>query len=136
MLDSPNASFELRVWVFESVTLMESSRENTRSQRRVEASIPIQVRGLDSAGVEYDDSTTAVEVSRRGLSFLTKHDLALLATLTVVIPGRGPVRPDVGPTDFFAEATVVRTTKEDDELFRVGVRFMGATLPIYSSESS
>jgi len=115
---------------------MEPSKDRTRSQRRVEAAIPIQVRGLDVAGQEYDDSTTAVEVSRRGLSFLTKHDLALFATLTVVIPGRGPVRPDEGPTDFFAEATVVRTTREDDEFFRVGVRFMGATLPIYSSETS
>ena len=116
--------------------MMEEQGEDKRSQRRVEAAIPIQVRGLDSAGIEYDDSTTAVEVSRRGLSFLTKHDLALFATLQVVIPGRGPVRPNEGPSDFFTEATVVRAIKEDDELYRVGVRFMGATLPMYSSESS
>jgi hypothetical protein len=113
---------------------MEPSVENKRSQRRVEAAIPIHVRGLDAAGVEYDDSTNAVEVSRRGLSFLTKRDLALFATLTVVIPGRGPMRPNEGPTDFFTEATVVRSIKEDEEFFCVGVRFMGATLPMYSSE--
>ena len=113
---------------------MEPSSENKRSQRRVEAAIPIQVRGLDVAGQEYDDATTALEVSRRGLSFLTKHELALFATLTVVIPGRGPMRPDEGPTDFFTEATVVRSVKEDEEFYRVGVRFMGATLPMYSSE--
>ena len=115
---------------------MEEHGENKRSQRRVEAAIPIQVRGVDSAGGEWEDSTNAVEVSRRGLSFLTKRDLALFATLTVVIPGRGPVRPEEGSNDFFAQATVVRAVKEDDELFRVGVRFMGATLPIYSSETS
>ena len=115
---------------------MEDQNEDKRSQRRVEAAIPIQVRGLDAGGMAYDDSTNAVEVSRRGLSFLTKHDLPLFATLTVVIPGRGPVRPSEGPTDFFTEATVVRSTKEDEEYFRVGVRFMGATLPMYSSESS
>lgn len=115
---------------------MEVSGENKRSQRRVEAAIPIQVRGLDSAGVEYDDSTNALEVSRRGLSFLTKRDLAMFAPLTIVIPGRGPLRPNEGPSDFFAEATVVRTIREDDEYFRVGVRFMGATLPMYSSEGS
>ena len=113
---------------------MEPAHEDKRSQRRVEAAIPIQVRGLDAVGQEYDDVTTAVEVSRRGLSFLTRHELALFATLTVVIPGRGPVRPDEGPTDFFTEATVVRSIKEDEEFFRVGVRFMGATLPMYSSE--
>jgi len=113
---------------------MEPTNDNKRSQRRVEAAIAIQVRGLDAAGQEYDDSISAVEVSRRGLSFLTKHDLAIFATLTVVIPGRGPVRPDEGPTDFFTEATVVRSIKEDEELYRVSVRFMGATLPMYSSE--
>jgi hypothetical protein len=113
---------------------MEPSSENKRSQRRVEAAIPIRVRGLDSAGLEYDDATTAVEVSRRGLSFLTKRELAIFASLTVVIPGRGPMRPNAGPTDFFTEATVVRSTKQDEEFYRVGVRFIGATLPMYSSE--
>ena len=116
--------------------MMEANSEDKRSQRRVEAAIPIQVRGQDSAGMEYDDFTTALEVSRRGLSFLTKHDLPLFAALTVVIPGRGPARPSEGPTDFFTEATVVRSTREDEEYFRVGVRFVGATLPMYSSESS
>ena len=114
--------------------MTEPSTENKRSQRRVEAAIPIQVKGLDAAGQEYDDSTTALEVSRRGLSFLTKRELAIFGALTVVIPGRGPMRPDEGPTDFFTEATVVRSDKEDEEFYRVGVRFMGATLPMYSSE--
>ena len=115
---------------------MDPSGQQKRSQPRVEAAIPIQVRGVDSAGLEYDDTVTALEVSRRGLSFLTNHDLAIFATLTVVIPGRGPMRPADGPTDFFAKAMVVRCVKEDEEYYRVGVRFMGATLPIYSSEGS
>jgi hypothetical protein len=113
---------------------MEPSSEQKRSQRRVEAAIHIQVRGQDSAGLEFDDTATALEVSRRGLSFLTPHELAVFATLTVTIPGRGPMRPDEGPSDFFTEATVVRSVKEDEESYRVSVRFMGATLPMYSSE--
>ena len=113
---------------------MEDSNQEKRSQHRVEAAIPIRVQGMDVAGQEYNDSTTALEVSRRGLSFLTKHNLAIFATLTVVIPGRGPARPNEGPTDFFAEATVVRCVKEDGEFYCVGVRFRGATLPMYSSE--
>ena len=114
---------------------MNPSHEDKRSQRRVEAAIPIQVHGVDAAGMEFEEATNALEVSRRGLSFLTKHELANFATLSVVIPGRGPVRPGEGPSDFFTEAAVVRTVKEDEESFRVGVRFMGATLPMYSSES-
>jgi hypothetical protein len=105
-----------------------------RVQRRVEASIPIQVRWLDLEGRQHEETTTAVEVSRRGLSFMTKQDLPLFGAITVVIPGRGPVRPEEGATDFFTEATVVRTSKEADEIFRVAVRFQGATLPMYSSE--
>jgi hypothetical protein len=115
---------------------MEPSSGNKRSQIRVEAAIPILVQGVDSAGQAYNEEATALEVSRRGLSFLTKHELPVFATLTVVIPGRGPMRPGEGHSDFFAEATVVRSLKEDEEFFRIGVRFMGATLPMYSSEGS
>jgi hypothetical protein len=106
-----------------------------RTQRRVEAAIPIRVRGVDTHGNEFEDLTTALEVSRRGLSFLTRHELAVLASLTVVIPGRGPSRPGQGPSDFFAEAAVARTVRETAELYRVGVRFVGATLPMYSAET-
>ncbi len=114
---------------------MDPTTEDKRSQRRVEAAVPIQVRGLDADGQAYDDFTSAVEVSRRGLSFLSKRNLPTFATLTVVIPGRGPVRPNEGPTDFFTEATVVRNVKEDEESYRISVRFMGATLLMYSAES-
>jgi len=113
---------------------METPSDNKRSQRRVEAALHIRVHGVDAAGINYDDDATALEVSRRGLSFLTKHELPVFATLTITIPGRGPVRPNEGPTDFFTEATVVRSIKEDEEYYRVGVRFMGATLPMYSAE--
>ena len=113
---------------------MDPSVNNKRSQRRIEASIPIEVKGLDALGVEYDDSTTALEVSRRGLSFLSKRDLAVFAALTIVIPGRGPTRPGQGASDFFTEAAVVRTTKVDEGFYRVSVRFIGATLPMYSAE--
>jgi PilZ domain-containing protein len=105
-----------------------------RSQKRIHTSIPVQIRGVDAKGQSFEDTTEAVEVSRRGFSILTKRDLAVYASLTVVIPGRGPALPGQGPTDFFATATVVRVDKEG-ELNRVGVRFIGATLPIYTPET-
>jgi len=113
---------------------MQPPPEDQRIQRRVEAAIAIRVQGLDSSGYAYDDAATAVEVSRRGLSFLTRHSLAHFSTLTIVIPGRGPMRPNEGPTDIFTEAVVVRIIEEDEGFYRVGVRFMGATLPMYSAE--
>ncbi len=105
-----------------------------RSQRRTHAALPIEIRGVDGRGESFQESTEAVEVSRRGLSFLTRRELPLFASLTVVIPGRGPVLPNEGPTDFFASATVVRVVKEG-EVNRTSLRFVGATLSTYTSES-
>ncbi len=105
-----------------------------RTQRRVEAAVPIQVRWTDPQGETVEEFTEALEVSRRGLSFITHHDLPMFTTLTVVIPGRGPMRPGEGASDFFSTATVVRVLPEENR-YRVGVRFVGATLPMYSAES-
>ena len=107
-----------------------------RSQRRVEAAVPVRVRGVDIHGIEFEESTTAVEVSRRGFSFLTQRELTPSANLTVLIPGRGPARPaEEGASDFFAEARVIRTAPEGKHLRRVAARFMGASLPMYSAEN-
>lgn len=105
-----------------------------RGQKRIHASIPVEVRGVDARGQSFEEMTEALEVSRRGFSILTKRELSIYATLTVVIPGRGPAVPGQGPTDFFASATVIRVDKEG-EMNRVGIRFVGATLPIYTSET-
>lgn len=105
-----------------------------RSQRRIHAAVPVQIRGVDARGEAFEESTEALEVSRRGLSLLTKRDLPLYTSLTVVIPGRGPVRPGEGPTDFFSTAAVVRVEKQG-EVNRVGIRFVGATLSTYSAET-
>ena len=105
-----------------------------RSQKRIIVAIPVHVRGKDAQGQMFDENTEACDLSRRGLSFLTLQELALYSSLSVVIPGRGPFRAGEGPTDFFAQAVVVSTRREE-ELNRVGIRFLGATLPVYSSES-
>lgn len=105
-----------------------------RCQRRIEAAIRVQIRGVDADGVAFDDAAEAIEVSRRGLSLLTKRNLPVFTSVTVVLPGRGPKRPGEGSTDFFANATVVRAEK-DGEMNLVGIRFIGATLTTYSAET-
>jgi len=105
-----------------------------RSQRRIHAAVPIEVRGVDAQGHAFEESTEALDVSRRGLCFLTSRELPAFTNLTVVIPGRGPSRPGEGPTDFFSNAAVVRVTKEG-VLNRVSIRFVGATLPVYTAET-
>jgi len=105
-----------------------------RSQRRIHAAVPVQIRGVDARGEAFEESTEALEVSRRGLSLLTKRDLPLYSSLTVVIPGLGPSRPGEGATDFFCTAAVVRVEKEG-ETNHVSIRFVGATLSTYTAES-
>ena len=105
-----------------------------RSQRRIHAAVPVEIRGEDAHGEAFEESTEALDVSRRGLAVLTKRDLPLNSTLSVVLPGRGPSRPGEGPADFFATAAVVRVEKEGD-MNRVAIRFMGATLATYTAET-
>jgi hypothetical protein len=54
--------------------------------------------------------------------------------LTVVLPGRGPVRPGEGPSDFFVSAAVVGV-RQEGEMNRVSLRFVGATLSTYTAET-
>ena len=105
-----------------------------RTQHRIHAAVPARIHGLDAQGEPFEESTEAIEVSRRGLSFFTRRDLRELSQITVVLPGRGPTRPGEGATDFFSEAAVVRVQKEGD-VNRVSIRFMGATLMTYTAES-
>ncbi len=114
---------------------MEPTGDDRRVQRRVEAALAIRVQGVDSAGQPYDDDSTAIEVSRRGLSFLTARELTLFTIVTIIIPGRGPSRAGQGSSDFFTEAAVVRCSKDQEGYNRVGVRFLGANLTIYSAEA-
>jgi len=105
-----------------------------RSQRRTHAAVPVQIRGLDAQGESFEETTEALEVSRRGLSLHTRRDLPLHSSVTVVLPGRGPSRPAEGPSDFFATAAVVGV-RQEGEMNRVSLRFIGATLSTYTSET-
>jgi len=111
-----------------------SAATERRAQRRVKTAIPIRVRGVDAKGTEFEELTETVEISRRGLSFLTDRELKTPATLTVLIPGRGPNTAG-GPIDFFSTAAVVRILKEAQS-YRLSLRFIGATLNTYSSETN
>ena len=91
---------------------MESQADNRRSQKRIEASLPVQIRGADPQGEPFEEFTAAVDVSRRGLSLLTARELQMFST----------------------DAVVVAVRREND-MNRVGLRFVGATLPIYTSET-
>lgn len=105
-----------------------------RTQHRIHSAVPVQIKGVDARGEAFEEFTEAIEVSRRGFSVLTRRELAVHTSLTVVLPGRGPTRPGEGPTDFFTNASVVRVSKEG-EMNLVSIRFVGATLLTYTAET-
>jgi hypothetical protein len=111
-----------------------SAGTERRAQKRVKTAIPIRVRGVDAKGTEFEDLAQTVEISRRGLSFLTDRELKTPATLTVQIPGRGPYTAGRA-IDFFSTAAVVRILKEAQS-YRLSLRFIGATLNTYSAETN
>jgi hypothetical protein len=104
-------------------------------QRRIQAAIPVRISGIDKLGMEFDEETEAQDVSRRGLSFLTHQELNVSDKVNVIVPGRGPSKVGEEEADFYSEAAVVRITPEG-ETYRVALRFIGATLPIYTPESA
>jgi hypothetical protein len=106
-----------------------------RMQRRVEATLPLRVRGVDAEGEEFEETTETLDVSRRGLSFLTRRDLPLLSVLTILIPNRSSAKAGKESGEFFSAASVVEVQKQE-EGNRAGVRFMGASLNMYSPETT
>jgi hypothetical protein len=119
----------------EGPLLKEGVPVNQRIQKRIQVSISVRVSGRDRLGTEFDESTEALDVSRRGLAFLTHRELGVLDKVNVILPGRGPSRSGEGPSDFYSEATVVRISPEG-EAYRVALRFVGATLPVYMAETA
>jgi len=67
-----------------------------RAQRRTKAMIPVRLSGTDARGEIFEETLEAQDVSRRGLSVLTRRDLAVSSTISIVIPGRGRFQPGQG----------------------------------------
>ena len=114
---------------------MKYASKDRRSQRRIAAAVPVRIRGLYAAGEAFEEATQASNVSRRGFCFLTRQVIRLHSMFTVVFPGLGPSRDGRKAADFFARAIAVSIRKHG-KAHRIGMRLIGATLTIYSSENS
>jgi hypothetical protein len=103
--------------------------QERRAQKRIPVSMLVMIQGVDAQGQTFAELARVNDVSRRGLSVLTQREIVLDASLTVAIPNR---RTAGG--NFSANATVIGVRKQG-EFNRVSLRFVGATLPLYSSET-
>jgi hypothetical protein len=96
-----------------------------RRERRVEVQLILKIRGTDSDGVSFDETTKTESVCRCGLSFATQRRLIAGAPLEIAIPI--PSRGKESSGEFSTRARVVSVVLgQDRRKRRVGVEFTGA----------
>ena len=101
-----------------------------RSSRRVKVTLPLNVRGTDSNGVEFDDSTDSYNLSRGGASFSTRRPLETGQTLDLSIPRPGETSP------FETRGKVSRIIETGQHRWEVAVKFTGPRFQTYQSETT
>ncbi len=103
-----------------------------RKQRRLNVSMTTLIRGVDRFGVPFDESANSENVSRGGLMFATKRELAPGAELDITI-----TRPPLGRREqapFFTTGKVVRVIPQGEE-FQIAVQFTGPQFRTYVGET-
>lgn len=96
-----------------------SSPSERRAQRRIAASVTLQVRGVEGFGAPFEDNVAAEDVSRTGASFYSTRQVDLGDELDITIPGQAA-------KDFQTRARIVRVLpgRTDDERL-IGLQFLG-----------
>jgi hypothetical protein len=112
-----------------------STVERKRAERRISVRLPLRVRGRDSRGVAFEESTSSENLCRNGAAFVTRFDVAIGSDLEIRIPNanynytpRRPGAPAVRNTDadFATHGRVVHVgDSQIDGERMVGVQFTG-----------
>jgi c-di-GMP-binding flagellar brake protein YcgR len=97
--------------------------DDRRTQRRIGVGLTVLVRGTDSAGKKFEETTASYDVSRTGASFALHHALEVGHELEITILKQTPAESD---RDFVTQGRVVRILPgEDEDEKLIGVRFIG-----------
>jgi hypothetical protein len=127
-----------------------SEVEKKRSERRIAVRLPLRVRGRDSRGVAFEETTSSENLCRNGAAFVTRFDVAIGSDLEIRIPNANsnytPRRPGGGPAsfrnasdnDFATHGRVVHVGDSQTEgEHMVGVQFTGPRFQrLFRSESA
>ena len=107
-----------------------------RSERRIAVRLPVQVRGRDRYGMDFEEITSSQNLCRNGAAFTVHCDVDPGAELDIVIPtsrqsGRANER------EFATQGEVVHVTPVEGGAERlIGVRFIGPRFQrVFWSES-
>ena len=125
-----------------------TATERKRAERRISVRLPLRVRGRDSRGVAFEESTSSENLCRNGAAFVTRFDVAIGSDLEIRIPNANynytPRRPGApsfarnAEADFATHGRVVHVgdSQADGERM-VGVQFTGPRFQrLFRSESA
>jgi hypothetical protein len=116
-----------------------------RSERRIAVRLPLRVRGKDSRGVLFEETTSSENLCRNGAAFVTRFDVAIGSDLEIRIPSAnyGARRaansaPRANDTDFATQGRVVHVAESPSAGERIiGVQFTGPRFQrVFRSETA
>jgi hypothetical protein len=116
-----------------------------RSERRIAVKLPLRVRGRDSRGVVFEETTSSENLCRNGAAFVTRFDVSIGSDLEIHIPTSnyavrraGNSAPRVNDSDFATQGRVVHVANTPSTGERmVGVQFTGPRFQrVFRSESA
>jgi len=107
-----------------------------RREKRIEIRLPVQVRGTDSGGAEFEERTQSENLCRGGVAFGIRRKVGAGTSLEIRIPLPAPT--GTADDEFSTVGRVVHV--ENDELdtgLRIGVEFTGPRFRrIFQTEAS
>jgi hypothetical protein len=108
-----------------------------RRQHRIAVALEVRIRGVDRAGLAFEETIHSDNISRGGCSLDVSRELDLGAELDIEILRRVPGRRD--PVSFLTRGVVVRsapTGPAGEDRYLIGIQFTGPHFPTYASEDT
>ena len=111
--------------------------EDQRRQKRVDANIPVRVKGADVEGKRFEEVTKSVNVTSDGASLLLKHCVKSGSMLELSLPLPRGMQKSVVPRAVYETIGLVTRVEVAGapERFKVAVKFRAANIKHYRSES-
>jgi hypothetical protein len=100
-----------------------------RQRRRVPIKVPVRVRGREADGTTWEEVTSCVDASLRGVSVLMSHPVSTGRVLHLSLPLPVPFRQyDLGES-VYRVYVLVRDSRPTGSVSRIGVMFLGRNPP-------
>ena len=108
-----------------------------RRQHRLAVALAVRIRGVDRAGLPFEETGLSDDISRAGCSLEVSRELDLGAELDIEILRHLPGRR--GLISFLTRGVVLRAVPAGptgNDRYLIGVQFTGPHFPTYASEDT